>query len=96
MYISEHVEFFDHFVAIKPGTFAPPIWRTVDVNARDAKNSTALLSASEHCQVEALEMLIDKKAAVDQLVPPPGPRTYLGYAILGNLVAYVEIRMWNM
>lgn len=68
--------------------------RTVDVNACDAKNSTALLRASEHCQVKALEMLIDKKAAVDQLVPPPGSRTYLGYA-MGNLVD-VEIRMWNV
>ena len=52
--------------------FDPPqVRRKVDVNATDAKNGTALLRASQHCQLGALEVLLNNTAAVDQLVPPP-------------------------
>ena len=45
-------------------------WRNVDVNAMDAKNGTALLRASQHCQLEALQLLLDHGSAVDQMVLP--------------------------
>ena len=45
--------------------------RKADVNAMDAKNGTAFLRASQHCQLGALQLLLDHGAGVDQLVPPP-------------------------
>lgn len=36
----------------------------------DAKNGTALLRASQHCQPQAIQLLLDHGAAVDQMLPP--------------------------
>ena len=51
--------------------------RKADVNAMDAKNGTAFLRASQHCQLGALQLLLDHGAAVDQLVAPPSTRVCL-------------------
>ena len=64
--------------------------RNVDVNARDAKNGTALLRVSQHCQLGALDWLLDKGAAVDQLVPPPEARKCLWRMI------FWMMRFWEM
>ena len=69
----------------------PQVRRNVDVNATDAKNGTALLRASQHCQLGALDWLLDKGAAVDQLVPPPpGTRKCLWRMI------FWMMRFWEM